>query len=263
MSSTLETVEIDFDDALGAQDTIIFADSLGSGGAVIKVFGVGGGGCNATNYMCGLNIENVDFVGLNTDAQALSNCGIPITVQLGSAITAGLGAGANPEIGREAAYADREQIQALLTGTDMVFVTAGMGGGTGTGAAPVVAEIAKEMGILTVAVVTKPFAFEGRKRMIVAEKGIEALSRIVDSLIVIPNNRLLTVLGKGTSLLDAFNAVNNVLFGAVKGIAELITSPGLMNVDFADVRTVMAEMGHAVMGMGTAIGEDRARPGSA
>lgn len=236
-----------------------FNDVLGSQGAVIKVIGVGGGGCNAAKYMFEQDVCGVDFIGLNTDAQALGHSTIPITMQLGEDITKGLGAGANPEIGRQAAYADRERIEAILSGADMVFVTAGMGGGTGTGAAPVVAEIAKEMGILTVAVVTKPFAFEGRKRMIVADQGIEALSRTVDSLITIPNNRLLTVLGKNVSLLEAFKAANDVLYGAVKGIAELITNPGLINVDFADVRTVMAEMGLAMMGMGVAAGENRAR----
>jgi cell division protein FtsZ len=234
-------------------------NDAGSQSAVIKVIGIGGGGGNAVEYMLSKNIEGVDFVCVNTDAQVLRHSKAPITMQLGEEITKGLGAGANPEVGRQAAYADRERIQALLDGADMVFITAGMGGGTGTGAAPVIAEIAKEMGILTVAVVTKPFAFEGRKRLIVAEQGTEALARTVDSLITIPNNRLLTVLGKNVSLLDAFKAANNVLYGAVQGIAELITRPGLINVDFADVRTVMAEMGVAMMGMGSACGENRAR----
>ena len=245
--------------------TFQFDDAGGSQSATIKVIGLGGGGNNATEYMFQQfqkhenGTASVDFVGLNTDAQALRTTTIPITMQLGEEITKGLGAGANPEIGRQAAYADRERLQAILEGTDMVFVTAGMGGGTGTGAAPVVAEIAKEMGILTVAIVTKPFLFEGRKRMMIAEQGIQALSRIVDSLIIIPNNRLLSVLGKQVSLIEAFNAANDVLYGAVKGISELITQPGLINVDFADVRTVMAEMGMAMMGMGTATGENRAR----
>ena len=234
-------------------------NDAGTQSAVIKVIGVGGGGGNAVEYMLSQNIQGVDFICANTDAQALSKARAPITIQLGEEITKGLGAGANPEMGRQAAYADRERIQALLEGADMVFITAGMGGGTGTGAAPVVAEIAKEMGILTVAVVTKPFLFEGRKRALVAEQGIEALSRMVDSLITIPNNRLLTVLGKNVSLLDAFKAAYNVLYGAVQGIAELITRPGLINVDFADVRTVMAEMGIAMMGMGSATGDNRAR----
>lgn len=236
-----------------------FNDAGGSQSAVIKVIGVGGGGGNAVEYMLTQNIDGVDFICANTDAQVLRHSKAPITMQLGEEITKGLGAGSNPEIGRQAAYADRERIQALLEGSDMVFITAGMGGGTGTGAAPVVAEIAKEMGILTVAVVTKPFLFEGRKRLLVAEQGIEALARTVDSLITIPNNRLLTVLGKNISLLEAFKAANNVLYGAVQGIAELITRPGLINVDFADVRTVMAEMGIAMMGMGSAHGENRAR----
>lgn len=235
-----------------------FGDA-GSQSAVIKVIGIGGGGGNAVEHMLCENIEGVDFICANTDAQALRNANAPITMQLGEEITKGLGAGANPEIGKQAAYSDRERIQAVLAGADMVFITAGMGGGTGTGAAPVIAEIAKEMGILTVAVVTKPFSFEGRKRAMVADEGIKALARTVDSLITIPNNRLLTVLGKHVSLLDAFKAANNVLYGAVQGIAELITRPGLINVDFADVRTVMAEMGMAMMGTGVAKGENRAR----
>ena len=240
------------------QGSFEFSDA-GSQSAVIKVIGIGGGGGNAVEHMLCENIEGVDFICANTDAQALRNANAPITMQLGEEITKGLGAGANPEIGKQAAYSDRERIQAVLAGADMVFITAGMGGGTGTGAAPVIAEIAKEMGILTVAVVTKPFSFEGRKRAMVAEEGIKALARTVDSLITIPNNRLLTVLGKHVSLLDAFKAANNVLYGAVQGIAELITRPGLINVDFADVRTVMAEMGMAMMGTGVARGENRAR----
>lgn len=228
--------------------------------AVIKVIGVGGGGGNAVEHMLAeKKIEGVDFICANTDAQALKNSSAPVTMQLGEEITKGLGAGANPEIGREAAIADKERIRAVLAGADMVFITAGMGGGTGTGAAPIVAEIAKEMGVLTVAIVTKPFSFEGRKRMTLAEEGIRALARSVDSLITIPNNKLLSVLGKSVSLLDAFKAANNVLLGAVQGIAELITRPGLINVDFADVRTVMSEMGMAMMGTGVARGEERAR----
>jgi cell division protein FtsZ len=227
--------------------------------AIIKVFGVGGGGSNALDYMVLEKIDGVNFICANTDKQALEKSKAPYKLQLGDAITRGLGAGANPEVGRQSAEADRDKIRALLQGTDMIFITAGMGGGTGTGAAPVVAELAKEMGILTVAVVTKPFSFEGRKRMMVADEGIKNLSQNVDSLITIPNNKLLSVLGKNVTLLNAFKAANNVLLGAVQGIAELITRPGLINVDFADVRTVMSEMGMAMMGTGIATGENRAR----
>lgn len=227
--------------------------------AIIKVIGVGGGGGNALEHMLAQDIEGVEFICANTDAQALKNSSAKCLLQLGQQITKGLGAGANPDIGRQAAEADRERIRAALEGADMVFITAGMGGGTGTGAAPVVAEIAKQMRILTVAVVTKPFIFEGRKRLHLAEEGIKQLSQYVDSLITIPNNKLMNVLGKNVSLLDAFKAVNDVLFGAVKGIAALITRPGLINVDFADVRTVMSEMGMAMMGTGIGSGEDRAR----
>jgi cell division protein FtsZ len=227
--------------------------------AVIKVIGVGGGGGNAVQHMVSANIDGVEFICANTDAQALKNMSARTTLQLGTTITKGLGAGANPNVGREAAVEDRERIAEVLEGADMVFITAGMGGGTGTGAAPVVAEVAKELGILTVAVVTKPFPFEGGKRMKVAMEGIEQLSKHVDSLITIPNEKLLSVLGKNMSLLDAFKSANDVLLGAVKGIAELITRPGLINVDFADVRTVMSEMGMAVMGSGAARGEGRAR----
>jgi cell division protein FtsZ len=227
--------------------------------AVIKVIGVGGGGGNALEHMLAQDIEGVEFICANTDAQALKNSSAKCLLQLGQQITKGLGAGANPEIGRQAAEADRERIRAVLEGADMVFITAGMGGGTGTGAAPVVAEIAKQLRILTVAVVTKPFVFEGRKRLQLAEEGIKQLSQYVDSLITIPNNKLMNVLGKNVSLLDAFKAVNDVLFGAVKGIAALITRPGLINVDFADVRTVMSEMGMAMMGTGIGSGEERAR----
>lgn len=227
--------------------------------AVIKVIGIGGGGSNAVEHMLSQNIEGVDFYCANTDAQALRNCTSRNVIQLGAQLTKGLGAGANPEIGKRAAHEDRNRIQEILNGTDMLFITAGMGGGTGTGAAPVVAEIAREMGILTVAVVTKPFPFEGRRRMQLAEVGIAELAERVDSLIVIPNEKLLTVLGKGVSLLDAFKAANSVLQGAVQGISELITRPGLINVDFADVRTVMSEMGMAMMGTASAKGESRAR----
>ena len=226
--------------------------------AVIKVIGVGGGGGNAVEHMVRERIEGVEFFAVNTDAQALRKTAVGQTIQIGSGITKGLGAGANPEVGRNAADEDREALRAARDGADMVFIAAGMGGGTGTGAAPVVAEVAKDLGILTVAVVTKPFNFEGKKRMAFAEQGITELSKHVDSLITIPNDKLLKVLGRGISLLDAFGAANDVLKGAVQGIAELITRPGLMNVDFADVRTVMSEMGYAMMGSGVASGEDRA-----
>ncbi|WP_286233472.1 cell division protein FtsZ [Thalassotalea sediminis] len=226
--------------------------------AVIKVIGVGGGGGNAVEHMVCQTIEGVEFITANTDSQALRNSSANVTLQIGGDVTKGLGAGANPEIGRRSAEEDRETIKDTLQGADMVFIAAGMGGGTGTGAAPVVAEVARELGILTVAVVTKPFPFEGKKRMNYADQGIEFLAQNVDSLITIPNEKLLKVLGPGTSLLDAFKAANNVLLGAVQGIAELITRPGLINVDFADVRTVMSEMGTAMMGSGIASGEDRA-----
>jgi cell division protein FtsZ len=227
--------------------------------AVIKVVGVGGGGGNAVEHMVCASIEGVDFICANTDAQALERATSKTVIQFGTHITKGLGAGANPDIGRQAAMEDRDRIEEALVGADMVFITAGMGGGTGTGGAPIVAQVAKEMGILTVAVVTKPFPFEGNKRMGVADDGIAELKKYVDSLITIPNEKLLTVLGKQITLLDAFKAANNVLLGAVQGIAELITRPGLINVDFADVRTVMSEMGMAMMGTGIASGEDRAR----
>ena len=227
--------------------------------AVIKVIGVGGGGGNALQHMLTANMEGVEFICANTDAQALKNSSAKTVLQLGCNMTKGLGAGANPDVGRQAALEDRDRIMDILDGSDMVFITAGMGGGTGTGAAPIVAQVAKEMGILTVAVVTRPFAFEGKKRAAVAEEGIVELSQFVDSLITIPNEKLLSVLGRDVSLLNAFSAANDVLLGAVQGIAELITCPGLINVDFADVRTVMSEMGMAMMGSGKAQGEDRAR----
>ena len=227
--------------------------------AVIKVIGVGGGGGNAVEYMLrSKKIEQVEFVNANTDALVLKQSAARI-LQLGSKTTRGLGAGADPEIGKLSAEEDSNKIKEVLEGADILFITAGMGGGTGTGGAPIVAQIAKEMGILTVAVVTKPFPFEGKKRMQIAEQGIDNLSKVVDSLITIPNSRLLTVLGKGVTLLDAFKAVNDVLLIAVQGIAELITKPGLINVDFADVRTVMSEMGLAMMGTGIARGDNRAR----
>jgi cell division protein FtsZ len=227
--------------------------------AVIKVIGVGGGGGNAVNHMAASIIEGVDFICANTDAQALDNANVKTILQLGAGITKGLGAGADPEIGRKAAEEDRDRIKDALEGADMVFITAGMGGGTGTGAAPVVASVARELGILTVAVVTKPFPFEGGKRSKVANEGIADLAKNVDSLITIPNEKLLAVLGKEMSLLDAFRAANDVLLNATQGIAELITRPGLINVDFADVKTVMSEMGVSMMGTGAASGENRAR----
>jgi cell division protein FtsZ len=226
--------------------------------AVIKVIGVGGGGGNALEHMVVNEIEGVDFICANTDAQALRKSAATTQLQLGTDITKGLGAGANPDVGRQAALEDRERIMEVISGADMIFITAGMGGGTGTGAAPVVAQVAKEMGILTVAVVTKPFPFEGAKRLKIANAGLEELSQHVDSLITIPNEKLLAVLGKDMSLLNAFKAANDVLLGAVQGIAELITREGMINVDFADVRTVMSEMGMAMMGTGQASGEGRA-----
>jgi cell division protein FtsZ len=227
--------------------------------AVIKVIGVGGGGGNAVNHMVAATIEGVDFICANTDAQALKSSHVKTILQLGAGITKGLGAGADPEVGRNSAMEDRDRITDALEGADMVFITAGMGGGTGTGAAPVVAQVAKELGILTVAVVTKPFPFEGTKRRRIAEEGIAELAKSVDSLITIPNEKLLAVLGKEMSLLNAFSAANDVLLHATQGIAELITRPGLINVDFADVKTVMSEMGVAMMGTGAARGEQRAR----
>lgn len=227
--------------------------------AVIKVIGVGGGGGNAVSHMLSENLEGVDFICANTDVQALNRSGVAALLPIGSDLTKGLGAGANPQVGQQAALEDRDRIREQLQGADMVFITAGMGGGTGTGAAPVVAEISKELGILTVAVVTKPFRFEGGRRMQAAELGIKLLRESVDSLITIPNDKLVPVLGSNMTLLDAFKSANDVLLNAVQGISELITKPGLINVDFADVRTVMAEMGLAMMGSGTATGEDRAR----
>jgi cell division protein FtsZ len=227
--------------------------------ADIKVLGVGGGGGNAVAHMVKTGIEGVDFICANTDAQALKGANVRAGIQIGCNITKGLGAGANPEVGRQAAMEDRDRLQEVIAGADMLFITAGLGGGTGTGAAPVVAQLARELGILTVAVVTKPFEMEGPKRMRTAEDGIAELAKYVDSLITIPNEKLLTVLGPETTLLDAFSAANQVLQGAVQGIAELITRQGLINVDFADVRTVMSEMGMAMMGSGVATGENRAQ----
>jgi cell division protein FtsZ len=227
--------------------------------AVIRVIGVGGGGGNAVKHMIANAVQGVDFICANTDVQALADVESRTVLQLGGNITKGLGAGANPDIGRAAAMEDRDRIAEALSGADMVFITAGMGGGTGTGGAPVVAEVAREMGILTVAVVTRPFPFEGRKRTTIADEGMKELQQHVDSLITIPNEKLLDVLGKNTTLLDAFKEANDVLLGAVQGIADLIIRPGMINVDFADVRTVMSEMGMAMMGTGRAIGEGRAR----
>ena len=226
--------------------------------AVIKVIGVGGGGGNAVDHMLSASLEGVEFIAANTDAQALHRSGVSKVMQLGEGLTRGLGAGANPEVGRQAASEDRDKISAALDGTDMVFLTAGMGGGTGTGAAPVIAQLAREKGILTVAVVTRPFGFEGKKRIEAADQGIKELGELVDSLIVIPNERIMEVMGGNVTLLEAFGKANEVLFNAVQGISELITRPGLINVDFADVRTVMAEMGSAMMGSATASGPDRA-----
>ena len=230
-----------------------------SSSAVIKVIGVGGGGGNAVAHMVETGIEGVDFICANTDSQALKGSRVRTSLQIGCNITKGLGAGADPDIGRQAAMEDRDRILEAIEGADMLFITAGMGGGTGTGAAPIVAQVAKELGILTVAIVTKPFQMEGGKRMQIAEHGIGELGKYVDSLITIPNEKLLSVLGGETTLLDAFRSANQVLQGAVQGIAELITRPGLINVDFADVRTVMSEMGMAMMGSGESSGEDRAR----
>lgn len=227
--------------------------------AVIKVIGVGGGGGNAVRHMVASGIQGVEFICANTDAQALRNTNARTVLQLGSNVTRGLGAGADPEKGRQAAIEDRDRIREIIGGCHLLFITAGMGGGTGTGAAPVVAEIAKELGALVVAVVTKPFNWEGKKRGAVAAKGLAELSEYVDSLITIPNDKLTEVLEAKTSLLEAFSVANDVLTGAVQGIAELITRPGLINVDFADVRTVMSEMGMAMMGSGAATGDDRAR----
>ena len=227
--------------------------------AVIKVIGVGGGGGNAVNHMLKAEIEGVDFICANTDAQALKASNAHNIIQLGNSITHGLGAGADPEVGRQSALEDRDRIEDVLGGADMIFITAGMGGGTGTGAAPIVAQVAKEMGILTVAIVTKPFSFEGRKRCEIANNGIRDLSQHVDSLITVPNDKLADVLGADVPLVNAFKSADDVLLGAVQGIAQVITCQGLINVDFADVKTVMGEMGMAMMGSGKADGEDRAR----
>jgi cell division protein FtsZ len=227
--------------------------------AVIKVIGVGGGGGNAVSHMVGSHIEGVEFICANTDAQALRKLNVSTIIQLGVELTKGLGAGTNPDIGRQAAEENRERIKEVLQGADMVFLTAGMGGGTGTGAIPVIAGIAREMGILTVAVVTKPFLFEGKKKQAIAEQGIAELEKYVDSLITIPNQKLLPVLGNNVSLVNAFKAANDILLDAVQGITQLIVHPGMINVDFADVKTVMTGMGAAIMGTGSASGDQRAR----
>ena len=226
--------------------------------ARIKVIGIGGGGGNAVNTMIGSRLSGVDFMVANTDAQSLQASQAPVRIQLGSMVTKGLGAGANPEIGRRAALEDQEQIREYLEGSDMIFITAGMGGGTGTGGAPVLARVARDVGALTVGVVTKPFIFEGKKRMHQAEEGIEELKASVDTLIVIPNQRLLSIAAKTTTMLEAFHKADDVLLQAVRGISDLIITPGLINLDFADVRTVMAEMGLALMGAAAASGENRA-----
>ena len=226
--------------------------------ARIKVIGVGGGGGNAVNTMIAAGLSGADFIVANTDAQALKASASNIKIQLGEQITRGLGAGANPEIGKKSALEDREKIKEILEGSDMVFITAGLGGGTGTGAAPVIAQIAKEVGALTVAVVTKPFIFEGNRRMKQADEGLRELRAVVDTVITIPNQRLLAVAGKSTSMLDAFKKVDEVLLQAVKGISDLINVHGLINVDFADVKTIMSEMGMALMGTGIAEGENKA-----
>jgi len=227
-------------------------------GPVIKVIGVGGGGGNAVKRMMEEGIEGVDFVVINTDAQVLANMNVPVKVQIGEKLTKGLGAGGRPEIGEQAALEDEPKIREVLEGSDMVFITAGMGGGTGTGAAPIVAKIAKDMGILTVGVVTKPFDFEGRRKMKYAEEGIKRLREFVDTLMVVPNQKLITVAPKGINIIDAFKLADNVLYQAVKGITEVITKPGLINLDFADVKSVMHSGGYALMGTGEADGEDRA-----
>jgi cell division protein FtsZ len=226
--------------------------------ANLKVVGIGGGGCNAVNTMIKSDLKAVEFIGANTDAQALAVCSAPMRIQLGAKLTKGLGAGANPEVGKNAVLEDRDRIREILAGADMVFITAGLGGGTGTGGAPILASIAKEVGALTVAVVTKPFLFEGKKRQRQAEEGLKELRKCVDTLITIPNQRLLNIAGRDMSLLDTFRKADEVLVQAVKGISDLITVSGLINLDFADVRTVMSEMGMALMGTGAASGENRA-----
>lgn len=236
-----------------------FEPEIDVSGPIIKVIGIGGGGGNAVSHMVKHHIEGVEFFVINTDAQALKFIEVGNVLQIGANITKGLGAGANPDVGRRAAEEDREEIKNFLTGAEMVFIAAGMGGGTGTGAAPVVAQIAQELGILTVAVVTKPFSFEGKKRKNFADEGTKMLSEHVHSLITIPNDKLLKVLGRGVKMREAFEKANNVLLDSVQGIVELITKPGMINVDFSDVKTVMSEMGMAMMGVGKASGDSRAK----
>ncbi|HPQ61003.1 MAG TPA: cell division protein FtsZ [Syntrophales bacterium] len=233
-------------------------ENMGDAPARIKVIGVGGAGGNAVNMMVTSSLKGVEFIAANTDAQVLKRSECPLKIQLGVEITRGYGAGSNPEVGRNAALESKEEIQRALTGADMIFIAAGMGGGTGTGAGPVVAEIAKDLGALTIAVVTKPFFFEGKKKDLVAEKGIEELRKIVDTLIVIPNERLVAVAGRNMSFIDARKKADEILLHAVKGISDLIIVPGLINLDFADIRTIMTEMGLALMGTGVATGENRA-----
>jgi len=254
----LELLEIGPEEAEAQDPDLLEFEDSGRSQAVIKVVGVGGGGGNAVNTMIRSGLAGVDFVAANTDAQALGHNAAPLKVQLGTQVTRGLGCGADPERGRASALEDRERLRDLLAEADMVFVTAGMGGGTGTGAAPIVAEVAREMGALTVAVVTKPFPFEGKVRARQAERGIEELHRVVDTLITIPNNRLLALAGKGVGIKDAFALADDVLLNAVRGISDLITTHGLINLDFADVRTIMNEMGMALMGTGVGTGDTRA-----
>jgi cell division protein FtsZ len=247
-----------FDEEKAFDGMVVRQSSAAAAPARIKVVGIGGGGGNALNRMLDMGVAGVDFIALNTDLQALRQCRAPLKLQLGRALTKGLGAGADPEIGRKSALEETEEILALLEGADMIFLTAGLGGGTGTGAAPVIASLAVEMGALTVAVVTKPFGFEGRRRLLLAERGLEELRGAVDTLITVPNERLLNFVDPGTPLAEAFRAVDDVLRQAVQGISDLITLPGEINVDFADVRTIMAGMGSALLGTGQARGEQRA-----
>ncbi len=238
---------------------IVFDEDPPTSGARIKVIGVGGGGGNAVNHMIDARIEGIDFLVANTDAQALKRSFAPIKLQIGSRLTKGLGAGANPEIGRDAALEDTDKILEALEGADMVFVTVGMGGGTGTGAAPIIASLAAELGALTVAVVTKPFPFEGRRRMYQAELGMQELRSVVDTLITIPNERLKQTVDRNMTLADSFRMADDVLRQAVQGISDLITVPGFINVDFADVKSIMRGMGIALMGVGHALGDNRAQ----
>lgn len=239
--------------------TVFYMDETNGFSARLKVVGVGGGGCNALNNMVDAGIQGVDFVGINTDVKSLSMCKAPVKIQIGSKLTRGLGAGADPEIGKKAALEDVDKIREHLSGTDMVFITCGLGGGTGTGASPVIAEISKELGALTVAIATKPFAFEARARMEQAERGMSQLKTSVDSLITIPNQRLLSIGGKHMTVMEAFLKADEVLLNAVRSISDLIVGSGYVVVDFADVKTIMAERGMAIMGVGASSGENRAR----